>query len=1242
MLATGDDDFDDFQAAPGQYGNPPPAAPLTPEVPIPSLGAGKEGTRQPLASNLFGGGDPEEEEEWGDFATVPANGSAAPQHQSLPAAAPARAAAPPAAAGSRGALRKLDAVWYLDGRTGSWVEAKVVSVDVSIQPPSYCVQLRSNGAFRETERHRLRPLLPGMPPPAGAEEGPAPAFAAHPPAAGHPPVPVHSGANGHAMPAAAAAPAPAAALGEEEDEFGDFAAAAAPPAPPPMPSFAHTHPAAASVLPAAPRAAPASPFVAPAAPGAAAAAPAAAPPPGSPRRLPSRRSSTDAASPVLQRFRSFLHAAAPGVADQLEAEERQQQQVAAQQQQQQQEDEFGEFEGGGFAPAAEQQPAPPAPAGVQRNAPLPLDLFGDEGVEDAPLELAAAALAAPAPSSAAGALAHTRQQHQQQAHGPPPPPQQHHLPTTLTDPAGRLLAVDYADRFLRAPPGALPPAWESTAEPAPAAAASHGPAVAGGMPVAAPAAAAAAVAGGWDEGEDGGFDDFVGAEGEAQPVASQQPAAQLPEPAPAAGPTAEPASSEEGGVAAAVPAPPLPPAGVQPGTVLPLDLFGDEGVEDVPLELVPTLEAPAPAPAMLAAEAEHAEQPAAAPASQLEQQQPASPPHQQQHPPSTLTDPAGRVLGVDYADRFVRAPPEHAAEPTGAGSWEEEEEEDAGFGDFAAAPEEASVRDAPQEAQLEAAPSVGAQASWDDGAQASSSLEAPPPSPPPPPSGVQPGMALPLDLFGDEGVEDAPLELVAEPATGAGGVAAVADQVQHQAWEEQQAWEQEEQQAEGQSELPLAGVVAAAPAAATAAAATAVAAAAAGGWDDDEDGGFADFMGAEAGFASLDQQPREQQLAEEAAVEAGPPGGRMSSDGLVLETTAAALHAQGAGSTPADDGGKPGLSSASPRQPPEQDQPDSPQNGISNDGSGGKPAAVLTVLRPLSARSSLEGGSRPAEPAPAAAPQQPGWAAAGPSLGPAGAHVAPGEEAATEYAVVWARLLQAAAHLLQASVAVWADASVAGSWPGLEQRPEVQQHLAAVGQLYCAAAIVRLAAQQLGLFSLVPELQEAWALAETAWQSMPPAAARPAAEEQPVAGGSQAGGVKLEAAEDAGGEEQARQEPLAAQQPPFREAALAASRAWATAAAAGNGGGSCAGGFSDAQTVLEIVQGAPARLDGMSLDDFPRLLEWSEGLCSLTLLPLSLFEGRLPVEPWVGCRPCLVPLANLWLHRVSHTPPQLD
>lgn len=154
-------------------------------------------------------------------------------------------------------------------------------------------------------------------------------------------------------------------------------------------------------------------------------------------------------------------------------------------------------------------------------------------------------------------------------------------------------------------------------------------------------------------------------------------------------------------------------------------------------------------------------------------------------------------------------------------------------------------------------------------------------------------------------------------------------------------------------------------------------------------------------------------------MEAGPPGGRMSSDGLVLETTAAALHAQGAGSTPADDGGKPGLSSASPRQPPEQDQPDSPQNGISNDGSGGKPAAVLTVLRPLSARSSLEGGSRPAEPAPAAAPQQPGWAAAGPSLGPAGAHVAPGEEAATEYAVVWARLLQVGSLLEHLRFASW-------------------------------------------------------------------------------------------------------------------------------------------------------------------------------------------------------------------------------
>jgi hypothetical protein len=65
------------------------------------------------------------------------------------------------------------------------------------------------------------------------------------------------------------------------------------------------------------------------------------------------------------------------------------------------------------------------------------------------------------------------------------------------------------------------------------------------------------------------------------------------------------------------------------------------------------------------------------------------------------------------------------------------------------------------------------------------------------------------------------------------------------------------------------------------------------------------------------------------------------------------------------------------------------------------------------------------------------------------------EEEVTEYAVVWSRLLQEAGHLLQASVEVWQQACNAGSWEVHQAQPDTQQHLAACGQLYCAAAIVR-------------------------------------------------------------------------------------------------------------------------------------------------------------------------------------------
>ena len=208
----------------------------------------------------------------------------------------------------------------------------------------------------------------------------------------------------------------------------------------------------------------------------------------------------------------------------------------------------------------------------------------------------------------------------------------------------------------------------------------------------------------------------------------------------------------------------------------------------------------------------------------------------------------------------------------------------------------------------------------------------------------------------------------------------------------------------------------------------------------------------------------------------------------------------------------------------------------------------------------------------------------------------------------------------------------------------------------------RLAAQQLGMFALVAELQEAWAAAEAAWQSLPPARSQ-----QPEEG------------------EEARQE-VQGQQAPFQEAVLAASQAWAANSNATDDSSS----GSHAGLLLGVLEGAGPLLEAMGLDDFPRLLTWSEGLCGLTLMPLrcgratlpwpssicssmcllrrhtctcslilcppnsrslppfplplarSLFDGHLPAAPWLEGRPCLVPLANLWLHCVSPHPPQLD
>ena len=155
----------------------------------------------------------------------------------------------------------------------------------------------------------------------------------------------------------------------------------------------------------------------------------------------------------------------------------------------------------------------------------------------------------------------------------------------------------------------------------------------------------------------------------------------------------------------------------------------------------------------------------------------------------------------------------------------------------------------------------------------------------------------------------------------------------------------------------------------------------------------------------------------------------------------------------------------------------------------------------------------------------------------------------------------------------------------------------------------RLAAQQLGLLSLVAELQEGWQQAGAAWCS----------------GGSAPPGAH--------GQELPQT---------FGEAALAASHAVAAAIVNGGDGGSSSA--TSAGDVLAALASADDWLEALSGDDFPRQLSWSEGLCGLTLLPSSLFDGRLPVAAWPenGGRPCLVPLANLWRQRVSSLPPQLD
>lgn len=135
---------------------------------------------------------------------------------------------------------------------------QVVSVDRTVHPPSYGVEL-PDGSYRETEAHRLLPRQPGAAPPPAANGHHAPgswaAAAASPfdqPAGG----PAKAAAAVAAPPpaavaAAAAGPAAAAAAEDEEDDFGEWAAAGALPLP--AAQAAAPRPAAAAAAPGSPR-----------------------------------------------------------------------------------------------------------------------------------------------------------------------------------------------------------------------------------------------------------------------------------------------------------------------------------------------------------------------------------------------------------------------------------------------------------------------------------------------------------------------------------------------------------------------------------------------------------------------------------------------------------------------------------------------------------------------------------------------------------------------------------------------------------------------------------------------------------------------------------------------------------------------------------------------------------------------------------------------------------------------------
>jgi hypothetical protein len=251
--------------------------------------------------------------------------------------------------------------------------------------------------------------------------------------------------------------------------------------------------------------------------------------------------------------------------------------------------------------------------------------------------------------------------------------------------------------------------------------------------------------------------------------------------------------------------------------------------------------------------------------------------------------------------------------------------------------------------------------------------------------------------------------------------------------------------------------------------------------------------------------------------------------------------------------------------------------------------------------------------------------------------------------------LQAAAVELEQGRELLMEADASDSLAPLLSTPRMQAHMRALGRVYFVAGTVRLAAAELGLLEIVEELGTVWARCSAGWEGAWDKGGRTASagvrrvegDSGGKGGGPGAGGMAyVEAA-------------------CLRDAVLTVEE-WAGTAAAGSGDGEAlpagtgcnddvAGGLEprrrapSTSQLLSSLDAAAAALPGLGDDSFPRMLSWSEDLDALTLLPLSAFGASggsasnsscaVPVASWAKGRPAVVPLANLWLHRVAS---QLD